>query len=238
MSLDAIQPTLNSGSASSTNSQTYPNLVCGKGAKRLLDMRHKPKWSTLAPRFGQFSVDSVSMWKEFRDDPFHSCANMPLLVLLTGYLFCYLVFTLFTALLFFLIALGDDEDSPSLSPDASWKSCVQCAWQSVTTVGYGGIATEGFWASGVCATAVVLSLVFDAIGIGVFYQRLSNASIKARSIVHSREELLDTHHPTHTPPCHTGLLCILATQVRNHLRKTRNLALDTRLWEQQWQVQL
>ena len=61
-------------------------------------------------------------------------------------------------------------DASSLSPDVSWGSCLACAWQTVTTVGYGGASTLGGWSNFIAAVVVLLSLVYDAIGIGVIYQ--------------------------------------------------------------------
>ena len=64
-------------------------------------------------------------------------------------------------------ALGSRPSLParhsSLAPDSSWWSCLQCSWQSLTTVGYGTIATTGYAASLIGAVAVILSMIFDAV---------------------------------------------------------------------------
>jgi hypothetical protein len=149
----------------------------------LVDHSHATRWTTIAPRYGEFSVDSVSWWDEYRRDSFHSLVSMPLWVLLVGYLLVYTVFILLLALIFFIFAYADEPGEPSIVPSASWTNCVQCAWQSLTTVGYGSVSPVGFWSSLFCATATVLSLVFDAVGIGVFYQKLSHAARKSRTLL-------------------------------------------------------
>ena len=91
------------------------------------------------------------------------------------------------AFIFKLLAANDEEDAPSISPDTSWYSCVACAWQSLTTVGYGGVSTASWSTNIVCSTGVLLSLIFDAMGIGVFYQRMRHASpIRRKTALPSR----------------------------------------------------
>ena len=152
------------------------------GVKPLVDSGHTPKLSTLAPRYGEFSVDSASLWSEFVKEPFHAFVALPMPLLLILYLAAYAIFIFLTAFLFWLIALGDDN---ALTPDSTWRSCVLCAWQSVTTVGYGGIATNSVAANVVGAIAVVTCLIFDAVGIGVVYEHISSAATKKKSILHS-----------------------------------------------------
>mmetsp|Transcript_43995 Transcript_43995/g.142808 ORF Transcript_43995/g.142808 Transcript_43995/m.142808 type:complete len:136 (-) Transcript_43995:320-727(-) len=58
-------------------------------AKPLVDNRHDIRCCTLSPRHGSFTVDSASWFEELKRDPFHACSNMPLSVLLTGYMLVY-----------------------------------------------------------------------------------------------------------------------------------------------------
>lgn len=156
--------------------------VSRNAVRPLIDHGHKVKMSTLAPRHGEFTVDSASLWSEFQKEPFYALVALPTPVLLLLYLMAYSVFIFTTAFLFWLIALGDPN---TLLPDSSWQSCCLCAWQSVTTVGYGAVTTNSAAANVVGAVAVVLCLVFDAVGIGVFYQHISNPADKKASILHS-----------------------------------------------------
>ena len=152
------------------------------GVKSLVDGGHSIKWSTLAPRFGEFTVDSAKWYHELLLEPFHSCCSVPLAILVILYLLVYALFILFAAALLYLVGLVEED---SIAPDASWRSCVQCAWQSITTVGYGGISPQGSWSNVVRMVTVVLALVIDALGIGIIFQRLSMASHKVRTILHS-----------------------------------------------------
>ena len=153
------------------------------GVRPLVDVDDSTRWWTLAPRYGEFSVDSVKWWQEMWREPFHAIVELPWWLVLLGYLGTYTTFIFTTALALFLIGKGN---AASLTPDVSWASCVACAWQTVTTVGYGGASTAGVWANAVGALAVVLSLMFDAIGIGLIYQKVSSPSRKSRRcILHS-----------------------------------------------------
>ena len=148
-------------------------------------------------RHGEFTVDSNRWWNEVWREPFHACVNLPLSVLLLGYVLFYAIFITFTALLFYLIGLAETD---SIIPDSSWRSCMYCSWQSLTTVGYGVVSTNGTWSSVVGATAVILSVTFDAIGVGVFYQKFSNASRKAKTILHSSRACLCHAQPARGLP--------------------------------------
>ncbi|KAL3903510.1 MAG: hypothetical protein SGPRY_011646 [Prymnesium sp.] len=138
-------------------------------------------------RHGEFSVDTAHWRDEFLKDAFHAVAELPLWVLVFAYILLYVLAVLVLALLFFIIAHWEEN---SLYPDASWWSCVQCSWQTLTTVGYGSVSTTGYAASIIGAIAVVASLCFDAAGIGIFYTRFSNASLKSRSILHSERAVI------------------------------------------------
>ena len=193
---------LNPGAAPSSSTAPHPTLGASlavgafahalqkraHSVKPLVDNGDGTKWTTLAPRRGEFSVDSADWWQELRRDPFHSCSNLPVIVLLLVYLLIYYLGIMLLAVVLYAIAQAlDDPDQPHaiVYPDGSFGSCVQAAWESLTTVGYGSAYPNSFWSSAVTATMTVVSLVYDAVGIGIFYQRLSNASIKARSIEHS-----------------------------------------------------
>jgi len=152
------------------------------GVKPLIDVDDAVRWRTLAPRYGEFSVDSVHWWTELKKEPFHSIVALPWAVLLTAYMVCYGSFIMGVAVLLYLIGLVETN---SIDPDASWDSCVSCAWQTVTTVGYGGIATTGGWSSFAGSSAVIISLVFDAVGIGIIYQKVSSPALKSGTILHS-----------------------------------------------------
>jgi len=93
-----------------------------------------------------------------------------------------LLFFLLFAILLWMIAQAEED---SIVPDSSFATCMKCAWQSLTTVGYGVVSPRGFWANLVTSIGVVLSLVYDAIGIGVIYQNLTNAHRKVRFVMHS-----------------------------------------------------
>ena len=147
----------------------------GSVMRPLVDRRSHMRWDTIAPRKGEFSVDSANWWEEFRTSPTIVMFTMPLRLLVLVYAFTYLLLMFLLALLFYLIALGE---TASLSPDSSFATCMQVSWQSLTTVGYGGAAPTGFWSNAVCAIAVVVSLSADG--------------ARARN-------LRPCHRPTHTP---------------------------------------
>lgn len=153
------------------------------GVKPLVDADDSVRWWTLAPRYGEYTVDSASWFQELRREPFHAIVELPWTFMLLAYMGMYAAFMVVTASLFFAIGTGD---AAALTPDVSWGSCLACAWQTVTTVGYGGASTVSAAANAVGAFAVIFSLIFDAIGIGVLYQKVSSASKKSRSsLLHS-----------------------------------------------------
>jgi hypothetical protein len=138
----------------------------------LIDSVGKYSMSWLAPRAGEFSVDSANWWQELKREPFHTCINLPLSVLLLGFFVFYLLLVFVLAALLYAAAASDPA---ALTPESSWAACLQTSWQSLFTVGYGGYAPSSTAASVLTALLVFLSLVTDSIGIGILYQARGSA---------------------------------------------------------------
>jgi len=123
-------------------------------------------------RKGQFSVDSFSWWGEVYTDPFHCLVDLvsfPRLVALFFLVYCIMIM-FFTALFYLVgnLARHHDDVGEGFLPDNSFWTCFQCAWQSVTTVGYGTTSPDGILTNIVAAVAVIVSVVVDAVGIGMW----------------------------------------------------------------------
>jgi hypothetical protein len=129
--------------------------------------------------------------REFSLDPFHAVVDLlSFKQLVAIFILCYLLMMLFFGLLFYGIASIPDHMDDGFAPDNTFWTCLQCAWQSVTTVGYGTASPVGPVANVACALAVVISVVLDSVGIGVFFQRMTHAGSKARSLIHSQQAVI------------------------------------------------
>ena len=155
----------------------------------------------LAPRTGEFSVDSELYCKQLAQDPFHVLAQAPMSVLLLIYACGWAVLIFILAGL--LVAIGDNvgpkDPVDHVSPLYSmWHSAVQCSWTSLTTVGYGDWAPHSQSSSAATATFVVLTTVFNTFAIGIVFAKLSSPSrVPQHFIAHSSRACLCSSFSDH-----------------------------------------
>lgn len=141
-------------------------------------------------RKGEFSVDVYNWKRELALDTFHTLVDQSLIVLVALFCVTYVSMIISFSVIFWII--GQTTESAFL-PDITFGTCAQCAWQSLTTVGYGTTTPHNFLANLFAAAAVIVSIIMDAVIVGVLYQRLSRASAKTSCIRHSRRAVISNH---------------------------------------------